>query len=39
MPPYAYADLLSHRRVVTGLNDKGQSAVIIDGPLDRKSVV
>ena len=33
MPEFAYADLLSHRRVVTGLNAAGQSAVIIDGPV------
>ena len=33
MPEFAYADLLSHRRVVTGLNHQGQSAVIIDGPV------
>lgn len=33
MPEFAHEALLSHRRVVTGLNDKGQSAVIIDGPV------
>ena len=33
MPEFTHQALLSHRRVVTGLNDKGQSAVIIDGPV------
>ena len=33
MPEFAYARLLANRRVVTGLNDAGQSAVIIDGPI------
>ena len=31
MTQFTHESLLSHCRVVTGLNDKGQSAVIIDG--------
>jgi mannose-6-phosphate isomerase-like protein (cupin superfamily) len=33
MLTFAHEALLSRRRVVTGLNDAGQSAVIIDGPV------
>ena len=33
MAEFVHTQLLSHRRVVTGLNPAGQSAVIIDGPV------
>ena len=33
MPEFAHEALLARRRVVTGLNAAGQSAVIIDGPV------
>ena len=33
MPEFAHEELLARRRVVTGLNAEGQSAVIIDGPI------
>jgi mannose-6-phosphate isomerase-like protein (cupin superfamily) len=33
MAEFAYSDLLGHRRVVTGLNAAGESAVIIDSPV------
>lgn len=33
MPEFRYADLLGHRRVVTGLDAQGRSAATIDGPV------